>query len=693
MNTSSAPAGAAETLDDAAPTVRVPVLIVDDNAAKRLGIKAALEPLGCSVVQAESGPEALRCLLAQDFAVILLDVRMPIMDGFETAALIRTRERSESTPIIFMTAYGRDEISEDLYAGGAVDFLFAPIPPKELRAKVNAFGSLYLKAQSLATKAEAVQTSADQLRVLTEAAPIGIFQTDAQNRYVYTNPRWTEITGLDAAAAIGEHWDTIVDEHQRSELMADLPDGHHEWAELSHRFEIDPPGRPSRIVMVTSRSIQDPNGGIAGWVGTLADVTAEAGAEAAMADARDKANEATRLKSDFLANMSHEIRTPMNGVIGMTELLLETNLDARQVDYVETVRDSGAALLTVINDILDFSKVEAGKLELANAPFSLRTTVDDVLDLLRPSARTKALELDATIERTLPAFVLGDAGRLRQVLLNLLGNAIKFTSAGTIGLWIRRQDDLGAHTVVRFDIVDSGDGIAADKLTSIFEPFVQADTSASRRHGGTGLGLAISAKLVALMGGECGVSSEPGAGSTFWFTIRVPAADAATSLPVDPVPSAEFRVDTEPAASWAAEGTLGTLLLAEDNLVNQKVTVAMLSGSGYRIDTVLDGAAAVRAAAAFPYDAVLMDCQLPELSGYDATAAIRAQEGTGRHVPIIAMTAGALADDRSRCLAAGMDGYLSKPMSKSDLLSLVAHSVANGGHEAPREVGSPHGRA
>ena len=435
----------------------VPILIVDDNSAKRLGLKAVLAPLGYLIVEADSGIAALRCVMAQDFAVILLDVCMPIMDGFETAALIRQRHQSEMTPIIFITAFKSDELrNTDLYAEGAVDFIFAPVPPDELRAKVSVFANLFLKAEELASKAREVQASADQLRLLTDAAPIGIFQTDDQNRYVYTNPRWTEITGIRPDDGAGREWDTIMGSQERAAFDAASADGDMHGDELCHRFEIRTAGAPARIVLLTSKCIRDQDGGVAGWVGTLADVTAEVGAESAMADARDEATEASRLKSDFLANMSHEIRTPMNGVIGMTDLLLETDLDPRQRDYAQTVRNSGEALLTIINDILDFSKVEAGKLEIEEVEFNLRTVVDDVVDLLANQAQAKGLELVAVIEHAVPAVVSGDPGRVRQVLTNLVGNAIKFTSAGEVVVRAAVVEAAGAETIIRFEVSDTG---------------------------------------------------------------------------------------------------------------------------------------------------------------------------------------------------------------------------------------------
>ncbi|MEA2168852.1 MAG: two-component system, sensor histidine kinase and response regulator, partial [Solirubrobacteraceae bacterium] len=730
------------------------VLVVDDNAGKRLALKAVLLPLGYTVVEADSGIAALRCLLRQDFAVILLDVSMPGIDGFETAALIRQRQQSERTPIIFITAKASDDLRlADRYAQGAVDFIFAPVAPAELRAKVTVFADLFNESRNLATRAEEAQMSADQLRLLTQAAPIGMFQTDARNRYVYTNPHWTEITGVTAEDAAGQPRDAV--------LGTERDDGPSEGGQ---RFDLRPPDHGEDLVVhVVSSPIHGDDGMLTGSVGTLADITAEVSAAATMAAARDEATAASRMKSDFLANMSHEIRTPMNGVLGMTDLLLETALDDRQRDYAQTVRNSGEALLTIINDILDFSKVEVGKLEIEAIEFELRTVVEDVATLLAVPAQAKNLELVVAISKTVPARVHGDPGRVRQVLTNIIGNAIKFTPAGEIVVRVSAIDE----TVVRFEVADTGDGIEPEKLEVIFQPFTQADTSTTRQYGGTGLGLAISSQLVTLMGGDCGVTSELGTGSVFWFTIAVKPCErpahpsspaigdgltgirtlivdgsaaqrevlseyltdwgahastsasceaamvtlregasagqgfdlvlAARSMPgmdggqlaaavaadatltarvvlmtaqndihgpsaagvraslAKPVRRTELRaclrraMQLEPATAAYAEFSgqarakeiRGRVLLAEDNAINRKVAMAMLAGGGYEVDAVVDGVAAVEAAAAHAYDAILMDCQMPELNGYEATSAIRAQEHGLRHTPIIAMTAGA----------------------------------------------------
>jgi diguanylate cyclase (GGDEF)-like protein/PAS domain S-box-containing protein len=275
----------AATSAAAEPVSPVAVLVVDDNASKRRALRAVLTPLGFLIVEADSGLAALRCIIAQDFAVVLLDVRMPIMGGFETAALIRLRRQSEVTPIIFVTAHGADEIVADRYKEGAVDFMFAPVQPDELRAKVTFFVAMFVKAQELAAQARQVQASADQLRLLTEAAPIGIFQTDADNNYVYTNPQWSQITGVSAEDAAGQAWHIIIGPEQHAALMVEL-DGAVQPAEFNHRFDVGRPDSATRVVVINSRPIPDNAGAISGWVGTLSDVTVQARAEALMSEAQ-----------------------------------------------------------------------------------------------------------------------------------------------------------------------------------------------------------------------------------------------------------------------------------------------------------------------------------------------------------------------------------------------------------------------
>jgi signal transduction histidine kinase/CheY-like chemotaxis protein/HPt (histidine-containing phosphotransfer) domain-containing protein len=380
--------------------------------------------------------------------------------------------------------------------------------------------------------------------------------------------------------------------------------------------------------------------------------------------AREEALAAARAKAEFLANMSHEIRTPMNGVLGMTQRTLHTDLTSEQREQLLAVHDSASSLLTLLDDILDFSKMEAGKFAIDAADFRLRDAVESSIRGLRTSAQDKGLELHFEIDPQIPDHLRGDARRLRQVLVNLVGNAIKFTRAGRVDVDVSLVSPASEanRPVIRFDVRDTGIGIPIDKQQVIFEAFSQADGSTTRRFGGTGLGLAISSELVRMMGGRIEVESQPGQGSRFYFQLPMSLAsstlDTTTDLPNLP----PFPRTAHPA----------TILVADDNEINRRLTGASLGDMGHQVVIACDGAEVLARWKEQPIDLILMDLQMPELSGIEATQQIRRQEETSKeHLPIVALTAHAMMDDRQRCLAAGMDDYLSKPVSDDQLFSVL----------------------
>jgi PAS domain S-box-containing protein len=654
----------------------------------------------------------------------------------------------------------------------------------------------------------AVQREREQFRQIIHHAPVAMALLDRDLRYLAASARWQRYLGVDPGeAVIGREfyalsprlparYRSVLERGLAGEIVSNPEDAleREDGTRIYMRWTVHP--------------WRGPEGAIDGVVVAAQNVDV-------LVRARQEALEASRLKSEFVANMSHEIRTPMNGVIGMTRLLLDTDLTPEQREYAQIIDGSGRALLDIINDILDFSKIEAGRMDLEVVDFDLRRAVRDTLGLFAEAAQVKGLELLSLIHHDVPGALRGDPGRLRQVLTNLVGNAVKFTDQGEVVLRVNLAESAAGAVLVRFEISDTGIGISPEVQSRLFQAFVQADGSTTRKYGGTGLGLSISRRLVGMMDGEIGVVSAPGEGSTFSFTARFERQPAAAPPPVPAARLAGHRVLVvddnatnrqilrQQLAHWGLRVTsvedgpkaLGALraaaagaaafdlvvldmrmpgmdgltlariitgdpaiagvklvlltsfgqkghgaeatkagisgyltkpvdeadlhdclseilggpsrrpvlvtrhslrearppvsariLVAEDNPVNQKVAVKILERLGYRVEVADNGQEAVDACARTGYDALLMDCQMPIMDGFVATAKIREQEGEKRRTPIVAMTASAMAGDRERCLAAGMDDYVSKPISPESISEVLRRWIKRPGASLEAEA-------
>ena len=493
-----------------------------------------------------------------------------------------------------------------------------------------------------------------------------IFQVGLNGRWRFLNRAWSTFTGYEITASLGRRALSLALRQDRRRLV-DAIISLDSQATVTEEFRYRTADGSLRWCSMLIFFGQDGVKGEQILTGTLTDVTDRRDAEAALKQARDDADQANSARAAFLATVSHEIRTPINGVIGMTGLLLDTELTPAQWRYANTLRVSAEHLLQVINDILDYSKLDAAKLEFEQVPVRFQELVDSVLAITSPRAGVKGLKLKSKIDPHLPPGLIGDPGRLRQILVNLVGNAIKFTEHGSVTIDVRLIAESDSRAIVACAVTDTGIGIAQDARSSLFKEFSQVDSSVARRFGGTGLGLAICKRLVDGMGGMIEVESEVGRGSTFSFRVPLRKGDPLSETPV-------VSEQAEDELPQFVRG--GRVLVAEDNPTNQIIVVTMLEKLGLRVDTVANGAEAVTAVKSMPYDMVLMDMQMPEMDGLEATKLIRQLPGPLGRIPIVGVTANAFREDHERCIEAGMQSVVTKPFRWTDLTRAMAPHMA-----------------
>lgn len=679
------------------PEPKVHILLVDDKLENLLALEAILEHLGANLVRATTGEEALRCLLHQDFAVILLDVQMPGMDGFETATLIRSRGRSRQTPIIFLTAFSTsDQMLFQGYALGAVDYLLKPIDSNILVSKVAVFVELFKKTQAVQNQAAQLvainaelRQSEERFRCLSTCSPVGIFETDTAGYCKYTNPRYQTICGLSAAASVQSRWLESVHPEDRDRAIATWSKYIQQGGDYSEEFQFQTTDDSRRWVQVRSAPMVSQQGKLLGYVGTLEDITARKQAEEIRAQviqeqtARKEAEAINRMKDEFLAVLSHELRTPLTAMLGWSKILRAKKLDEKATARaIEAIERNANTQVQLIEDILDISRIIRGQLRLNLCAVNPMTVITAAIEVVRPLADSKGIQLHTDLDDTLGS-ICGDPARLQQIIWNLLTNAIKFTPEGgkvEIHLaGIEPQNPVQAeilpenHTNIAWSIpkssvyaqiqvIDTGIGIDQDFLPNVFERFRQADSTTTRSHNGLGLGLAIVRHLVELHGGTITADS-PGEGKGATFTVRLPLIYDA--MADSPKKSLEMN-------TTALQGV--KVLIVEDETDTRNFLVYLLEEYGAIANFAASTEAALAIIPESKPDILISDIGMSDEDGYSLMRKLRRIEAQqGGHIPAIALTAFSGKEDRLAALEAGFEQHLVKPIDPNQLITTITN--------------------